>query len=157
MENNNKQDILDLIEQLNYPKNLLLWTDWINFFTKEEILNFSNEDIDLIEKIFSSPLGYEEPKKLAEIAMNKFKEIKKINPNFNTKLDIFVYNVLSIEQIMKISKSCAISMNIICRNFKLHYLANNERISEKIIKKWIKEEYYKDTIKRSVKKLVKTK
>ena len=60
---------------------------------------------------------------------------------------------------MKMSDSCAKSINEICTNFKIHHIKNNFNIeiSERILKKWIKEEYYKDTIKRNVKKLVKTK
>lgn len=60
---------------------------------------------------------------------------------------------------MKISDSCAKNINNICTNFKIYHIKNNFNIeiSERILKNWIKEEYYKDTIKRSFKKLVKIK
>lgn len=149
---------IDLIKNHNYSKELIFWNRFTDFFTKEEILNLSDQEIDLIQNLFSCSYEYDNTDSLEELAINKFKQIKKINPNFNVSLDCFVYSTLSIEQLMKISKSCEEQINILCSNFKLYNRGRHDvDFSEKTLKLWIKEAYYKDTIKRNIKKLIKIK
>ena len=151
--------MLNLVKNHNYSKQLIFWHKFCKFFTEEEILNLSNQDIELIQKIFNYHYAYENFEQLEELAINKFKQIKKINPDFNIGLDCFAYNVLSINQLMKITEECAEKINILCTNFNLYNIGHNHDIefSEKELKIYIKEAYYKDAIKRNVKKLVKIK
>lgn len=151
--------ILNLIKKHNYSKHLIFWSRFSKFFTEEEILNLSNEDINLIKNLFTCNYEYDDPNELEEIAVNKFKQIKKINPDFNINLDCFAYSALSIDQLMAMTESCAERINIMCSNWKFYHIKNdfNMEISEKRLKGWIKEAYCKDTIKRNVKKLVKIK
>lgn len=150
---------LDLIKNHNYSKRIIRWSRFVKHFTKEEILNLSDEEINLVENLCLSTGDYENSHKIEEIAINKFKQIKKINPNFNMRLDSFAYSIFTIEQIMAMSESCCKKINILCSNYRIYSISRTIDIefSEKRLKAWIKEAYYKDIIKRSVKKLVKIK
>lgn len=151
--------ILDLIKNHNFSKKIICWGRFVKYFTKDEILKLSDEEINLIENLCLSIGTYDNSRKIEEIAIIKFKEIKKINPNFNMRLDSYAYSVFTIEQIMAMSESCCKKINILCSNYGIYNLSKTLCIefSEKRLKTWIKEAYYKDTIKRNVKKLVKRK
>lgn len=143
---------INLIKNYNFSKNLIAWSCFNRSFTIEEISKLTDNDINLINCIHLSIYKHEDPRKIEKIAIEKFKQIKKINPDFNIELDSFAYSVLSVNQISKITESCAERINRTCSLYIMH----NE-VSEKQTKLWIKEIYYKDAIKRNLKKLVKTK
>ena len=152
---------LDLIKKYNYSKKIIHWYDFNKYFTIDEILKLTDEEIKLIESLFSNNYEYDNPDKIVESAITKFKNIKKINPNFNLNLESIAYDVLSIEQIMKMSESCAEKIEISCDNYRLYNVSSSFRrelsidFTEELLRKFIKEKYYKDIIKRNVKKLIK--
>jgi len=150
---------LKFIKEYNYSKHIIWWDRFAEYFTEEEVLNLSQKDIKLFEALVKCGCGYDDPIKIEEIAINKLKEIKKINPNFNIALNSFVYNTLSIEQILAMSEKCVDKINNLCSIYEINQLSSHYRteISEKTLKYWIKETYYKDVVTRNVKKIVKTK
>jgi len=71
-------------------------------------------------------------------------------------LNGFVYNSLSIEQIMSMSDECVDKVNSLCASYELQRLSRRYLESyEKTLERWIKEAYYKDVVTRNVKKLIK--
>ena len=159
-KNDTKSNLkLRFIKKYNYSKKIIWWDKFAKYFTEEEILNLSQEDINLFEALACCGSGYDDPIKIEEIAIKKLKEIKKINPNFNIGLNGFVYNSLSIEQIMSMSDECVDKVNSLCSSYEIQQLSKHYdmEISEKALKHWIKEAYYKDVVTRNIKKLVKIK
>ena len=156
-EHFNKDIIVNLIKNYNYSKNLICWSKFKEYFTIEEILNLTDNDIKQYKEIFGT-YYYEKHEQLEQNAIAKIKQIKESNPNFSYVLDAIVYDVLTPEQIMSLSKTGNDLINSICSSYVIHNADRySEKIPEKILRFWIKEAYYKDKIKNSIKKLTRQK
>lgn len=143
------QLILDLIKKHNFSKKIIYWNNFSKYFNEEEILNLTQEDIDLFENIYFHNDRYDNSKELEKNAVYKLKQIKKENKDFNIRLDIMIYNVLTTKQILSMSESCADKLNTICYNFGFHKSFDyNFNVSENTLKKWIKERYHMENIKK---------
>lgn len=147
---------LDLIKKYNFSKNITYWDKFDKFFTYVDILKLSIVDISLIDKIFDSSYKYVDAEKIEEIAIKKLKEIKKINPSFNVNLDCLAYDVLSIDQILSMTKTCADEINILCFRYKIPVYKIDTTLQKKLRYR-LMELYCKDIVKRNIKKLKRSK
>lgn len=146
---------LNLIKNYNYSKNLIYWEQFDKYFTVEEILNFTDVDIEIFKKLltshFDNSADYDV---LIPMAIQKIKNIKKINPEFNYALDAIVYDVLSEEEIMNLSPDGVCKINNCCWNYKVGNFETEYNFTEKDLRRWIKNNKRNDYIKSKVLKLV---
>lgn len=152
-----KDFIINLIKNYNYSKNLIYWERFQVYFTIEEILNLTDEDIKQYNRIFGN-CYYDNSEYLEQNAITIIKQIKKESPNFNHVLDPIVYDVLTPEQIISLSEEGSNLIKNICRGYIVHNADKyTEEIPERILRFWIKKAYNKDKIKNNIKKLIKRK
>ena len=144
---------LELIKKYNYSKNLIFWDQYDEYFTIDEILKLSEDDIRLYNGIFSD-LGYF--KLDVGKIIKTIKEIKEVNPQFNYRMSGIIYKALSKEQIMALSPEGVEDVNWCCTGYKLRQLEHID-ISEKILIMWIKNAAHKDFLRRNFNKVVKIK
>lgn len=149
-EDSYKKFALKMVKKYNYSKELIYWDDFEKYFTEEEILNFSDEDIEVYKCIFGYRLDVGNCDSIISTAIQKVKEIKKEKPDFNYRLNALAYSVLTKEQIMSLSEDAVDEINNRCftyDRFKYRY-----DLKENYIKRGIKITKLKDGIKNMVKK-----
>lgn len=144
---------LELIKKYNYSKNLIFWDQYDEYFTTNEILKLSEDDIRLYNGIFSD-LGYF--KLDVGKIIKTIKEIKEVNPQFNYRMSGIIYKALSKEQIMALSPEGVEDVNWCCTGYNLKQL-NHIDISEKILITSIKNAAHKDFLRRNFNNVVKIK
>lgn len=158
-----KKMIFDLIKKDNFSKVVVFWDFFTKYFTREEFLNLTQEEIDLYENLYASGANFE-IEELNEF-INRLKELKRINPNFNYKLDALFYDNFTNKQILNLSESVINSINELVCNYKIgiHSVENTpaavflEKFIKLQLKYYIKEYYYKDRIKTNLKGISKKK
>lgn len=142
---------LDLVKKYNFSKKIIFLNKFSEYFSEEEISNLSQDDIKLFDNIFSSTHNYyDNPKAIEETAVCKLKQIKKENPEFNIRLDGMGYNVLTPKQILSMTDDCADQINLICSQYYLYHSSKSYEfdVSENTLRRWIKERYHKEKIKK---------
>jgi len=149
---------LNLIKNYNYSKNLIYWEQFDTYFTIDEILNFTDSDIELFSKIFNSEFDeLEDYDIIVPLAIQKIKNIKKINPNFDYKLYAIVYDVLSEEEIMSLSIDGVNNINHCCFQYRYSKFESEYNLTEKNLRRWIKNKKRDDSLKNKILKLHRTK
>ena len=144
IENDDCKIKANLIKDYNYDKNLKWWRLYLNYFSIEEILNLSDKDIIMYDRVFTDCYYHRYPVKLKEI-IEKIKSIKKDDPEFNLVLRAYLYKVLSKKQIMNLSPECADQLNYYCIwdygkkfDFVLNMRIKREVNEDRIINKFVK-------------------
>ena len=144
-----------LIKDYNFSKELVYWSDYSKYFSVDEILKLTDEDIRVYNKIFCDYWCF----KYNDIDLNsiikKVKSIKREMPEFNYELSVLVYKILSEKQIMNLSPEGVEKIHSCCLGYDVARF--NHRESEVALNIWIKNAVRKDKIRTTVKKLVKVK
>lgn len=149
-EDSYKKFALKMVKKYNYSKELIYWDDFEKYFTEEEILNFSDEDIEVYKCILGYRLDVGNCDSIISTAIKKVKEIKKEKPDFNYRLNALAYSVLTKEQIMSLSEDAIDEINNRCAAYQFY--KNKYDLTENHIKRGIKFVKFKDGIKNMVKK-----
>ena len=149
-ENSYKKFALKMVKNYNYSKELIYWDDFEKYFTEEEILNLSEEDIKVYKCIFGYRLDVGDHYTIVSNAIQKVKEIKKVNPGFNCALNALAYSILTKKQIMSLSKDAVDEINNRCAAYNFYKTEYN--LTKNYIKRGIKIAKFKDGIKNKVKK-----
>ena len=144
-----KKFALKLVKDYNYSKELVYWDDFEKYFTIDEILNLSDEDIEMYECIFGYHLEVGDHNLIISNAIKKIKEIKKVNSDFNCRLNALVYSLLTKEQIMSLSEDAIDEINNRCAGYG--FFKDKYDLTEKYLKRGIKFVKLKDGIKNKVK------
>lgn len=149
--NGYKNIALKMVKDYNYSKDLIYWDEFEKYFTEEEILNLSDEDIKIYSTIFYSRyrLSMKDHDIIISNAIQKAKEIKKENPEFNKCLNALAYTVLTKEQIMSLSEDAVDEIDNRCSGYIIY--KDKYDLTEKYLKRGIKFVKFKDGIKNKVK------
>lgn len=149
-----KDIIQDLIENYNYSHDLIYWQEFIRDFELREILDFSDEKVDVIRAIYSNMrLPYEVSDEMISNAVESLKEIYRIKPDYNYKFEALVYDVLSVDELLKLSKEGFNDINGVIAKQVLFWDKYN--CSLKTLRSAIRYQYNRDRRRNFVKKLVK--
>ena len=140
---------LKLIKDYNYSKELIYWDDFEKYFTIEEILDLSDKDIGMYDCIFGYHLDVGDHNIIISTAIKKIKEIKKVNSDFNCRLNVLVYSLLTKEQIMSLSEEAIDEINNRCAGYA--FFKDKYDLSKNYLKRGIKIVKFKDGIKNKVK------
>ena len=149
-ENDHDKFAFKLIKKYNYSKDLIYWNKFEKYFTEEEILNLSEEDIKIYRYIFNYNLNVGDYKTIISNAIKIAKEIKKVNPDFNYHLNALAYSILTEKQIMSLSEDAVDEINNRCAAY--NFYKDKYDLEENFIKRGIKMAKFKDGIKNKVKK-----
>lgn len=148
---NSAKFIIKLIKEYNYDKNLEYWDIYRKYFTIEEIIALSKQDIKLYNYAFNS-LAKIDVLSIQDI-INKIKMIKKSDPYFNKLIPACIYEILTIDEIIDLSSEAIANMND-----KLDDYIINEKdfdLGNKTLKKIILAETKKDKVRLMIKHLIK--
>ena len=140
---------VDLIKNYNYSKNLIYWSDYYKYFAISEILNFSDCDIEVYNALFRGIHFTPDDDCLVEFAIEKIKHIKSISPDFNHQLAPFVYKVLNEKQIIGLTEEGKGEIGDNISSFALN--RGRYGLTEKDLKRWIKNAQRKDAVKKLLK------
>ena len=135
------------IDEYNYQKNLVYWSEFEKFFSIDEIFNLTDEDIRYYIKIFGSSFCV----KNLDMVIDKIKLMRKKYPNYDSEFDAIVYEALSLDEICNLSFEASMKIISCCNNFRIFKTEYRDMINA------IKRIVIKDNIKNAVKKLVKVK
>ena len=147
--NGYKNIALKMVKKYNYSKQLIYWDEFEKYFTEEEILNLSDEDIKIYKRIFEYKLSSKNYNIIISNAIQKAKEIKEVKPEFNKCLNALAYSVLTKEQIMSLSEDAVDEINNRCAAYQFY--KNKYDLTENHIKRGIKFVKLKDGVKNIVK------
>ena len=149
-----KDIIQDLIENYNYSHDLIYWQEFIRDFELREILDFTDEKVDVIRAIYSNMrLPYEVSDEMISNAVESLKEIYRIKPDYNYGFEALVYDVLSVDELLKLSKEGFNDINGVIAKQVLFWDKYN--CSLKTLRSAIRYQYNRDRRRNFVKKLVK--
>lgn len=149
-----KDIIQDLIENYNYSHNLVYWQEFVRDFDLSEILSFSDEQVDVIRSIYSTMrLPYDVTDEMIGNAVSSLKEIYSIKPDYNYRFEALVYDVLSVDELLKLSEEGFKDINGVIAKQVLFWDKYN--CSLKTLRSAIRYQYNRDRRRRFVKKLVK--
>lgn len=148
-EDSYKKFALKMVKKYNYSKELIYWDDFEKYFTEEEVLNLSEEDIEVYKCIFGYRLDVGNCDSIISSAIQKAKEIKEVKPEFNKCLNALAYSVLTKEQIMSLSEDAVDEINNRCAAYQFY--KNKYDLTENHIKRGIKFVKLKDGVKNIVK------
>lgn len=150
-----KDIIQDLIENYNYSHDLIYWQEFIRDFELGEILDFNEEKVDVIRAIYSNMrLPYDVSDEMISNAVNSLKEIYSIKPDYNYRFEALVYDVLSVDELLKLSEEGFKDINGVIAKQVLFWDKYN--CSLKTLRSAIRYQYNRDRRRRFVKKLVKS-
>lgn len=149
-----KDIIQDLIENYNYSHNLIYWQEFLRDFDLKDILNFDNDKVNVIRAIYSNArLPYEVSDEMVSNAVESLKEIYSIKPDYNYRFEALVYDVLSVDELLKLSEEGF--NDIIGVIAKQVLFWDKYNFSEKTLRSAIRYQYNRDRRRNFVKKLVK--
>ena len=99
----NPELIIYLIKEYDFDKDLVNWDLFEEDFSIEEILDLSDSNIKAINYMYESLYNYRRENDRVD-AINKIKNILKVNLNYSNCLKSVVYRFLTEKQLMIISK-----------------------------------------------------
>lgn len=149
-----KDIIQDLIENYNYSHDLVYWQEFLRDFDLKEILNFDKNKVNVIRAIYSNMrLPYDVPDEMVSNAVESLKEIYSIKPDYNYRFEALVYDVLSVDELLKLSEEGFNDINGVIAKQVLFWDKYN--FSLKTLRAAIRYQYNRDRRRNFVKKLVK--
>ena len=149
-----KEIIHNLIENYNFSIYLGYWDEFFRDFIIEEILKFTEEKAKVIKEIYfgKSFLKYNVSDELLNNAIKSIKELFVLKPDYNYEFDALVYDVLSVDELLKLSEEGYHSIKDVIATQSLFWDKYN--FSEKTLRCEIRSQYNKDRRKNLVRKLV---
>ena len=155
---------LDLVlKHKVYKKMIYLYFErFYKYFSIDELKELSIDDTIMYSEAFITrrhPLYYRlfchDNCNLEAKAVNKIKNIKKINKEYNFKLDNIIYDALSEDEILSLSEEDLESLSLYCHLFLNDILENECHLRKRNIKNPIRRKY--NELKSPLKKLIKKK
>ena len=115
-------DKIELIRKYNLDIYFSNFEDFRELFSVEELIHLSQDDEELYSNIIQTSNFYDYDETTIKAAVNKLKEVKRINPEFNYVFDCMVYNFLSVEQLLLLLPETAETIESICRSISYYYM-----------------------------------
>lgn len=115
-------DKIELIRKYNLDIYFSNYEDFRELFSVEELIHLSQDDEELYSNIIKTSNFYDYDEATIKDAINKLKEVKRINPEFNYAFDCMVYNFLSVEQLLLLLPETAEKIESICRSISYYYM-----------------------------------